>query len=144
MLMRWNDLGFAGFADANRLFHMLEPAAPSRAWQALQSPVPQLRLRDLGEELQVSLEVPGFRQEDIQVSFEQNTLQIRGERSAALPEGYAVQRRERGGLSFARTLALPTRVTPEKISAVLKDGMLELRLPKAAEERPRTITVSVA
>jgi HSP20 family protein len=109
-------------------------------WNALE----QVYVRDAGDDLQIWAEVPGFNAEDLQVSFEQNTLLIRGERKDTTPEGYNVRRKERSALRFARAFTLPARVEPDKIEAKLQNGILELRLPKAAEERPRTISVKAA
>ena len=109
-------------------------------WNAVE----QVFVRDAGDDLLIRAEVPGFNAEDLQVSFEQNTLLIRGERKDAVPEGYGVLRKERSALRFSRAFALPARIDPEKIEAKLQNGILELRLPKAAEERPRTISVKAA
>jgi HSP20 family protein len=109
-------------------------------WNALE----QVYLRDTGDDLQIWAELPGFNAEDLQVSFEQNTLLIRGERKDAAPEGYRVLRKERSALRFARAITLPTRVEADKIEAKLQNGILELRLPKAVDARPRTISVKAA
>lgn len=132
MLLRWNDLGY-GFA-------------PAATYRGPFEHVDQLRVRvsDIGDELRLHAELPGYRQQDLQVSFEENTLVIRGERAAEVPEGYAVQRQERGGARFTRSFALTARIDADKIVASLKDGVLELRLPKAAETRARTIAVNAS
>jgi HSP20 family protein len=69
---------------------------------------------------------------------------IRAQRGNSAPEGYVAQRTERGDLSFARTLRLQSRIDSDKIEAQLKDGILELRLPKQAEARARSIAVKSA
>ena len=157
MLTRWNDLGFAnldpGFAaltglrqEMDRLFQRFESdwsgEAPAYGFATLEAP--QVHVRDGGDELQVVAEVPGFNAEDLHVSFEQGTLVIRGERKEDAPEGYSLHRKERGTLRFARAFTLPARIESEKVEASLRDGVLELKLPKAAEERPRTISVKTA
>jgi len=154
MLMRWNNHGFGGFApgfwavndlqrDLGRLFQSFDDsrtfAAPG--WQAAAGAEPKLKVSDTADELRVYAEVPGFRAEDIQVSFDDGVLEIRAQRSDAAPEGYVAQRRERGSSSFSRRLTLQVRVDGEKIEAELKNGILELRLPKQAEARPRSIAV---
>lgn len=109
-------------------------------WNALE----QVYVRDTGDDLRIWAEVPGFDAKDLQVSLERDTLLIRGERKDAAPEGYAVQRKERSALRFSHAFKLPARVEPDKIEAKLNNGVLELRLPKASEERPRTILVKAA
>lgn len=147
MLLRWNDLAFAGFEprfpafDALRVLRSFDQdVSAQRVWQG-----PRLQLRDLGEELRVSADLPGYKQEDLQISYEQQTLVIRGQRGEAAPEGYAAQRQERTErTSFARKIALPVRVAADQIVASLKDGVLELRMPKLAADRPRTIAVNAS
>jgi HSP20 family protein len=153
MLTRWNDLGLhldPGFAaltglrhEMDRLFQRFESdwSGDSSAYGQATLETPQLHVRDAGEELQVIAEVPGFSAEDLHVSFEQGSLVIRGERRDDAPEGYSLHRKERGTQRFARAFSLPARVEADKIEASLRDGILELKLPKAPEERPRTISV---
>lgn len=159
MLSRWNDFGFddldRSFAALNdlrqemgRVFQRFDldwPREP-QSWPgaALEASWPQIQLDDEGEMLRVTAEVPGFASEDLHVSLEQNTLTIRGERSADVPQGYSVHRKERGALRFARAFVLPARVESDKVEAKLSNGILELRLPKVAAERPRTIAVKAA
>jgi HSP20 family protein len=154
MMMRWNDLGWgeldrsfaalSGFRDEmERVFQRFE-----QDWAvdgaALDSAQPAIQLRDAGDDFQLVAEVPGFAPEDLHVSLEQSTLTLRGQRNDDLPEGYGVHRRERSALQFARAFTLPARVDGEKIEASIKDGVLSLRLPKLAEERRRTISVTAS
>jgi len=153
MLTRWNDLGlhldpsFAALTglrqEMDRLFQRFESdwSGDTETHGQATLETPQLHVRDSGEELQVVAEVPGFSAEDLHVSFEQSSLVIRGERRDDAPEGYSLHRKERGTLRFARAFTLPARVEADKIEASLRDGILELKLPKAPEERPRTISV---
>lgn len=158
MLNRWNDFGFdldRSFAALNdlrqemdRVFQRFEVDWP-RELQLMSSPTadaswPQVQLRDMGEDLHVYAEVPGFSPEHLNVSIEQNTLTLRGERSDEVPQGYSVHRKERGAMRFARSFALPTQVDGDKVEAKLQNGILELRLPKAAAARPRAIKVKAA
>ena len=130
MLMRW------------RFDNEWPGSGPGHA--ALDSREPRLLVRETGEEFQVRADLPGFGPDDLQISIEQTSLVLRGERRAEAPEGYTLHRKERGTVRFAQTLTLPVRVDADKIEATLRDGVLELRLPKAAEERPRNITVKAA
>jgi len=113
------------------------PAASTSAW-------PHVSLYDAGAELRLRAEVPGLSEKDLDVTVEQSSLSIRGERKADAPEGYSVHRQERGAFSFARRFALPCRIDAEKTTAHLKDGVLEMTLPKVAEEQPRQIRVRAA
>ena len=103
-----------------------------------------LELSDVGEALTARMEVPGFGDEEIQIQLTRTTLTVRGERRTDAPEGYSVHRQERGALSFARAVTLPCHVVAEEATANLRDGVLELCLPKAPEEQARTINVQPA
>jgi HSP20 family protein len=131
MLMRWR-------------FDNEWPGGGSGYYAALESQQPRLYVRDAGEEFQVRADLPGFSPENLQISIEQTSLVLRGERPAEAPEGYSLHRKERSTVRFAQALTLPARVDADKIEATLRDGVLVLRLPKAAEERPRNITVKAA
>lgn len=159
MLTRWNDFGFddldRGFAALNdlrqemeRVFQRFDVDWPSEqaSWpsSAMDAGWPQVQLQDQGEALQVYAEVPGFTPDALHVSIEQGTLTIRGERGDEVPEGYSVHRKERGAVHFARSIALPARVESDRVEAKLGNGILELRLPKVAAERPRTIAIKAA
>jgi HSP20 family protein len=105
---------------------------------------PRIALYDSGSELRLRAEVPGLSEKDLDISVEQSSLTIRGERATEAPEGYSVHRQERGNRSFARSFTLPCRVDAERATANLKNGVLEMTLPKVAEEQPRQIHVKVS
>jgi len=96
---------------------------------------------DAGANLVVTADVPGLGDKDLEVTFHDNVLTVSGERKAPAPEGYAVHRRERPELQFARSVALPVKIDVEKTSATVKDGVLTITLAKAPEVRPRQIAV---
>lgn len=158
MLTRWSDLGMGwdrnfaaldGFRrEMEQVFRRLDDdwgaAFPLVGAEALSMGGPRLQMSDAGDEVVVMAELPGFKADDIKISVEQGTLTIRGERRDDTPEGYTVHRKERNAVRFSRTVGLPARVETDNVQAALKNGVLELRLPKAADERPRTITIKAA
>lgn len=158
MLTRWSDLGMGwdrnfaaldGFRrELEQVFRRLDDdrdaAFPLIGAEALGMGGPRLQLNDAGNELVLLAELPGFKADDINVSVEQGTLTIRGERRAAAPEGYTVHRKERSAVRFSRSVTLPARVETDNVQATLKNGVLELRLPKVAAARPRSITIQAA
>jgi HSP20 family protein len=90
------------------------------------------------------LEVPGVAREDINVEFHDNTLTIKGERKAETDvKEEDVHRIERFSGSFSRSFTLPGETDSEKIEAKLKDGILELRIPKAEEKKAKSIPISL-
>ena len=137
----------------DRIFDEYEPARsreglraghadePERLWA--RGRWPQLTFADAGSSLMLKAEVPGLSEKDVQLLIHQDVLTLSGERKSVVPEGYYVHRQERSPLKFARSFNLPCKVEPEKASATLKDGVLTITLPKAAEAQPRQIAVKV-
>jgi HSP20 family protein len=159
MLTRWSDMGMGwdrnfaaldGFRrEMEQVFRHLDDdwgaAFPLIGVEALTSMGgPRLHMSDTRDAVVVMAELPGFKSDDVKVTVEQGMLTIRGERRDDAPEGYTTHRKERGAVRFSRTVALPARVETDDVQANLKNGVLELRLPKVAAERPRTITIKAA
>jgi HSP20 family protein len=96
------------------------------------------------EDFVVRMDLPGVAQKDVKVSLMGDTLTIRGERKheAEHKEG-SWHRVERAYGSFERTFTLGAGVRNDKVKASYKDGVLEVRVPKAEEARLREIEVQV-
>lgn len=129
--------------EINRLFDL--PLAPlSRAGEVFGGWSPALDLYEDKDNLFVRVEVPGFRKEDLEVSFHDGALTISGERKAE-PKSEATEahRSERFYGRFHRTVGLPKPIKADKIKANYKDGVLAVTLPKTEEARPKQIEVQV-
>lgn len=88
------------------------------------------------------VEVPGMSKDDIQIEFADNTLTIKGTRKAEQEfkeENY--HRVERSSGSFSRSFTLPGETDSSKITASMKDGILELQIPKAPEKIAKSIPI---
>jgi HSP20 family protein len=106
---------------------------------------PAVDVWETENELVMTVDVPGIRQEDIDVRLENGTLTIKGERrfeSASDSKGY--HRIERSYGTFARTFSLPETVDPEKVNAEYKEGVLTISIAKKEVAKPRSIKVQVA
>ena len=104
---------------------------------------PAVEVFDKDDRLVVKAEIPGMKEEDIDVSVEDNTLTIRGERKAETEvkeEDYYCCERSYG--TFFRSMSLPSKVDAEKIEANYEDGVLEVTLPKASEVQSKKVKVS--
>lgn len=143
----WPSFGFADFGrsftphaqlrrEIDRLFGDFE-----RTWAPASYDV---QFEDSGDSFVLRADVPGLTENEVQISVTGNSVTLKGERKLETPEGYSVHRRERSGVSFAKSFQLPTRVDPDKVTATLKLGVLTLTLPKAAEAQPRQISVKAA
>ena len=95
--------------------------------------------------LVLKAELPGMTREDIDVTVENGTLVLKGQKKfdeAVKEEHY--RRIERSYGQFYRTFTLPNTVDASKVSADYKNGILTVKLPFREEARPRTINVDVA
>lgn len=91
----------------------------------------------------VRAEVPGVDPKDLELSVQNDTLSISGARTTApADEQHTVHRRERVSGAFARALQLPCKVDDENVTASCKNGVLTVTLPRAAEDKPKTIAIT--
>ena len=144
MLVRWGDFdrAFAGMDEVRRRMERFaeEHEGFARGPQVNGSQ-PRMNLWDRGAELVLEAEVPGMADKDLKLTLNQDVLTLEGQRGVEAPEGHSVHRRERPAVRFARSVALPVRVDPEKVNARVQDGMLTVTMTKAADAQPRQIQV---
>jgi HSP20 family protein len=106
---------------------------------------PAMDLAETKDAFVVKAEVPGVKAEDIQIGLDGNTLTVAGERkqeTSVEEEGYS--RIERSYGKFERSVLLPPTVDAEGIKATYANGVLEVRLPKKEEAKPKRIPVQTA
>jgi HSP20 family protein len=156
MLTQWNtgwhqfDDMFATFNDLRTRMDSLfddvfgGPLQSVRALGASYEGWPRANLVDDGNQLVLTAEVPGLSERDVKLTLNQEVVTISGERKVEVPEGYSVHRRERANVNFTRSFALPCRVSADRASAAVKDGILSVTLEKSADAVPRQITVNAA
>jgi HSP20 family protein len=138
------DCMWENFTDLDRTFAALDhlmrfgvnAARTKEASDAL-----RFDARDDGDAYVLRAELPGVPAENVELTLLGQVLKLRATRKLDVPEGFAVHRRERGNFEIARSITLPVRIDAEKISAEQRDGVLVVRLPKAAEAKPRTINI---
>jgi len=107
--------------------------------------VPAVDVYEDGHSLTLKLEVPGLNEEDINVTLENNTLTVSGERKFEKEEKEEnFHRIERRYGSFTRTFRLPNTVDSEKVEAGYDKGVLKITLAKRAEAKPKTIKIASA
>ncbi len=92
----------------------------------------------------VKASVPGINPDDIDISYADDTLTIKGEiKSDNEVKENQYHLRERRYGSFARSIALPTKIKGDAIEASYQNGVLTMRLPKAEEVKPKRIAIKV-
>lgn len=88
------------------------------------------------------VDVPGFREQDIDIQIAGNRLTLSGKREAEqVSESDTYYCSERSSGTFTRTFTLPEGINPDQVRADLKDGILTVNVPKTAEHQPKRITV---
>ena len=128
--------------EMNRLFNAAFEGqgggnGPARRW------TPAMDLLETDEEFVLRADLPGMSESDVSIELEDNVLTVSGERKAEREdkrEGF--YRMERAYGSFSRSLTLPKGIDPEAVSAAFDRGVLEVRVPKPEQRKPRRISIS--
>jgi len=124
------------------LEHMLDSAFGSSGPLGLYPPVDVF---DAGDAYVVKAQLPGVTPEKVEVSVEDRTLTLRGERELDEPNrNVAYHRREREPGRFHRVVRIPGRLEAAQARAEYRDGVLTVRVPKAQETRLRRVEIKAA
>jgi HSP20 family protein len=124
-LLRWNDI-----------------PAEDNMFEFKGQRLPSLDVIDRDSEVLVRVEIPGIEKKDISVSLADNLLTIKGQTSKEIEEEKGdYYRHEISSSSFARSITVPGTVDSSKTVANLKDGILEIKLPKMESSKRRSIAV---
>ena len=140
---------FDPFAEMRRLqremHRIYDTLAGTQAASREAGVYPHLNITEDEDNYYVRAELPGVDPDDIDITAQNNDLIISGERRIP-PEGENVSyhRREREAGSFRRITSLPTHIDSSKITAVCKNGLLTVTLPKAPAAKARLIDVKPA
>ena len=130
--------------EMNRLFNAAfegssggtSATAAARRW------TPAMDLLETDDQFVLRADLPGLSEGDVNIELEDNVLTVSGERKAEHEdkrEGY--YRVERAFGTFSRSLTLPKGVDPEGVTASFERGVLEVRIPKPEQRKPRKITI---
>jgi HSP20 family protein len=120
----------------NRMFGDFFNLPVARSW------VPAVDIYQTdAHEYVIKAELPEIKREDINITFENNVLTVKGVRNAEQHAGANAQRLERHYGSFERSFALPSSVDGNRISASYKDGVLTIQLPQREDAKPKQIEV---
>jgi HSP20 family protein len=106
--------------------------------------IPAMDLVETDDHFVLKADLPGVAESDVNIVFENNVLTLSGERMAeheAKKDGY--YRLERTSGSFSRSLTLPDGIDAGAVTAKFDNGVLEVRIPKPAEAKPRRIQIDV-
>lgn len=96
------------------------------------------------DELVVKAELPGIKKKDMEITVEDDVLNIKAEKKQEeVAEDATYYNRERHFGQYFRSMSLPFHVDTDKISATFRNGLLEIRLPKAEETKGKHIEVNI-
>jgi HSP20 family protein len=137
----WRPLGDL-FSEVQRALHPWWRFAET-TWRG-SSNFPPVRITSTDDTLILTAEIPGIKLSDLDLTITGDALTIKGERRPDETVAEAsYHRRERLTGHFARSVTLPERVDPDRITASYTDGVLWVTMPKAPEARTRKIDVAV-
>lgn len=107
--------------------------------------LPVVDIEQTKDAVVLKLDLPGMKREDVSIEVEGRTLTVTGERKEEKEdkhEGYYSRERSTG--RFSRSFMLAENVEESKIEAKFKDGVLIVKVPRAADEKPRKISIKPA
>jgi HSP20 family protein len=106
--------------------------------------MPAAELHETPEAIQLRLEVPGMEAKDIDVQVTAQAVALSGERkSESKTQEKGMSRSEFRYGRFQRVIPLPTRIQNDKVQAEYKNGVLNLTLPKAEDEKNKVVKVNI-
>jgi HSP20 family protein len=107
--------------------------------------VPEMDVTETDKEIEVTVELPGLQEKDVQVNVADNLLTIKGEKKAEKEEknkNYRLYERSYG--AFSRTIELPAGIDADAIKASLSNGVLKVTVPKPAPAQVKKVEVKAA
>lgn len=149
-LTRWNPLQeLKDISDRlNRFFARKQPP-DTRGNEPLGVPdwVPSVDILETADEFIIKAELPAVKKQDVRVLVDEGVLTIQGEQQEPLAlelKDYTAHRLECASGRFMRSFVLPDSIEQAKVTAMVENGMLYLRLPKSAHTKPKLVDVKVA
>jgi HSP20 family protein len=131
--------------EMNRLFGtVFDTPAPGGNGNTLRRWMPAMDLVETEDQFVLRADLPGLSDGDVNIEVEDNVLTVSGERKSeheTSKEGY--HRVERAFGSFSRSLTLPEGVDADAVTAGFERGVLEIRIPKPEQRKPRKIAIGV-
>ncbi|HEX5618904.1 MAG TPA: Hsp20/alpha crystallin family protein [Solirubrobacteraceae bacterium] len=132
--------------EMNRLFNtVFDAPTAGNGGNTLRRWMPAMDLVETDDHFVLRADLPGLAEDDVKIEFEDGTLTVSGDRKAeheSKSTGY--YRVERAFGAFSRSLTLPQGIDPEAVTASFDRGVLEVRIPKPEEKKPRRIEIATS
>ena len=140
-IVRWEPLRELNSlqSEMNRLFNTVFDTPSGTSGNVLRRWMPAMDLVESGDHFVLRADLPGMSEEDVSIEFEDGTLTVSGERRAEHEEGF--HRVERSFGAFSRSLTLPQGIDADAVTASFDRGVLEIRVPKPEQRKPRRIEI---
>lgn len=103
---------------------------------------PPINVFQQGSDFVVIVELPGVGKDDLGLEVRGNTIRICGKKTVDYGGKASMHRRERIAGNFDRTINLPVRLDPDRITADYRDGILALSLARAESDKPKAIKIN--
>ena len=130
--------------EINRLFNSFFDTPVGAGEGAGRRWLPAMDLVEADDHYVLRADLPGLAEDDVTIEVENDVLTVSGERRAEHEQrGEGYHRLERAYGSFSRSLTLPDGVDPETVQASFERGVLEVRIPKPEQRKPRRVSISV-
>jgi HSP20 family protein len=143
-IVRWEPLRELNSlqSEMNRLFNTVFDQPSGTSGNVLRRWMPAMDLLESGDHFILRADLPGMTEEDVSIEFEDGTLTVSGERKAEHEEDkQGFHRVERSFGAFSRSLTLPQGIDADAVTANFDRGVLEIRIPKPEQRKPRRITI---
>jgi HSP20 family protein len=147
-LIRWEPVAELNTIqnEMNRLFNNFfdQPAQTARSNGTTRRWLPAMDLVETADHYVLRADLPGLSDEDVSIQLEDNVLTVYGERKTehqGQQEGY--YRLERAFGTFTRSLTLPDGVDPDSVQAHFDRGVLEIRITKPEQKKPKTVQINL-
>ena len=135
--------------EMNRMFNTLFDQ-PSRRSGSVASDsglterrwIPPMDLVETPDHYVIRADLPGVREDDLSVQFEDHTLTIAGQRAAEHDPQEGYYRLERAFGAFSRALTLPDGIDPDRVQAEFDRGVLQILIPKPEQRKPRQVQIN--
>jgi HSP20 family protein len=133
--------------EMNRLFNTFfdSPSPGNGGGQAVARRwIPAMDVVETGDHFVLRADLPGLSENDVKIELEENVLTISGERKVEHEQkGEGYYRVERAFGAFSRSLTLPEGVDADAIQASFGNGVLEVRIPKPEQQKPRKVQITL-
>jgi len=117
------------------------PADEMERTRSRRSFVPRADIFDTEKEITILTDVPGANEKTVDITLEKDVLSITAYVEPSIPNGFEIAYAEYEEGDYQRSFRLSTEIDRNKIEAVVSDGVLRLRLPKAQEAQTKKINV---